>query len=205
MESGGTLDFFWFCCFVLMLLSLNLINHFIVKSIRDKPLGKQSVFDLASKDTFLALKFNGSVGCLVCIFARFDCLRQIFLETPILVTILCSIYSFAFICLCISAGCLCIIRILCIVKMTIVEDVLGEFKIRFISSFVTLISGVSFTGLFVIFGDVNTGSPMALLTMHVVQPGKSDELLYLDLDFAQFLYINVLVMVIFSIANFISL
>ena len=167
------MDFIWLCCFVIILVSLNVINYFIVSSIRDKPLGRQSAFDLLSKDTFFALKCNGSVGCLICIFARFDSFRQILSENPILVTCFCSVYSFTFICLCISAGCICIIRILCIVNMNLVEETLGEFRIRLISSVLTVFSGVTVTCIFVIFGDVETGSPIALLTMHVVQPGKN--------------------------------
>lgn len=178
MEFEDFVDFAWLCCFVHILLSLNVINYLIVNSIRDKPLGRQSVFDLASKDTFFALKFNGSVECLLCILARFATFRDILEENPILLTSLCSIYSFAFVCLCINAGFLCIIRILCIVNMTLIEETLGEFRIRLISSVLTLISGLTVASLFVVFGDVNTGSPIALLTMQIVHPGKITFKLY---------------------------
>ena len=140
--------------------------------LADDIMGNQSIFDLSIKDTFLTTKCYGSFACLVCIFARFASFRQLLSKSPILTTILCSIYSFAFTCICVNAGCLCIVRILCIIKMNYIEETIGEFKIRLISSTFTLTMGVTVTTIFVLGGDINTGTPVALLTMHVIPTGK---------------------------------
>jgi hypothetical protein len=166
------IDFIWIFSFFLIFLSLHVTNHLIVSSISAKPLGKQSLFDLSIKDTFFTTKIYGSLACLVCIFARFDSFRLLLSKNLILTTVLCSIYSFSFTCMCVNAGCLCIVRILCIVKINYIEEKIGEFKIRLISSTFTLIAGVTVTCLFVICGEVNTGTPVALLTLHVIPSGK---------------------------------
>ena len=165
-------DFIWISSFFLLLLSLNVINYLIVSSIRAKPLGKQSLFDLSIRDTFLTTKFYGSFACLVCIFARFASFRQLLAGNPILTTILCSIYSFAFTCICVNAGCLCIVRILCILKMNYIEEKIGEFRVRLISITFTVTVGVTVTSIFFFAGEIKTGTPVALLTMHTVPAGK---------------------------------
>ncbi len=166
-------DFAWIAAFLLLFFCLNSINYLIVSSIKEKPLGQQSVFDIAIKDTFLTSKLFGSYACLICVFARFERFRQLLTEIPILATFLSFAYSFAFICLCVNAGCLCIIRILCIVKLSFVEETVGEFRVRLISITSTLILGITVPTIYVICDEVNTGYSIALLTMHIVPPGKN--------------------------------
>ena len=43
-------------------------------------------------------------------------------ESPRLVALPCALYIFAFVSVCVNAGCLCIIRILCMINMTMMED-----------------------------------------------------------------------------------
>ena len=165
-------DSCWIFAFVLLFVSLNVINYLIVSSINGKPFGQQSVFDISIKDTLLATKLYGSFACLVCIFVRFASFRQLLSENPILTTILSFFYSFAFICLCVNVGCLCIIRILCIVKLSFVEETVGEFRIRLISSTFTLVLAITVPTFYAICGDIYTGYSIALLTMQILPPGK---------------------------------
>jgi hypothetical protein len=117
------------------------------------------------------MKLYGSFACLICIFARFNCFKKLLFDKPNLVTVFCSIYCFSFVCLCISAGCLCITRILCIKNMSFVETI-GEYRIRLILSTFTIFVGIIVTSIFVIVEDINSGTPLALLNFHVVPPGE---------------------------------
>lgn len=171
MEYENLIDLIWISGFLFLLITLNVINKLIVRSIFNKPLGRQTIFDLLSQDTLFAMKFYGSFACLICIFARFNWFIKLLSDNPILLTVFCSIYSFAFVCLCVNASCLCIVRIMYIIKMSFVE-IIGDFCIHLLSSTFTLFVGVTVLTILVIFEDINTESPVALLTRHIVPPGE---------------------------------
>ena len=47
MEVSGVFNFAWIVAFVLVLISLNVVHHIIKKSIQQKPLGCQTIYDSA--------------------------------------------------------------------------------------------------------------------------------------------------------------
>ncbi len=151
--------------------ALNIINKLFFRGIFNIPLGRQTIFDLLSQDTLFAMKLYVFFAWLVCIFARFNWFIKLLSDNPILITVFCSIYSFAFVCLCVNASCLFIVRIIYIIKMSFVETI-GDFHINLVSSAFTLFVGVTVLSILVIFDDINTESLVALLTRHVVPPGQ---------------------------------
>jgi len=56
--------------------------------------------------------------------------------------------------------------------MNFIEETIGEYKIRLISTTFTLTVGVTVTSIFILSGDINTGTPVALLTMQTIPTGK---------------------------------
>ena len=165
-------DIMWISSFITLLISLHLSNKFVVKSLKSKPLGKQTIFDIAIIDTFCAMKFYGTVACFMCISARFDWIRNVFIKNKILLTIVCSTYSFGFTCLCISASCLFIIRIFCILNLTFLEETVGENKVRLISNFFVVLTGMVVTFVFNVTEEVNSGSPVVLMTLKIASTGN---------------------------------
>jgi hypothetical protein len=45
-------------------------------------------------------------------------MREMFQQFPLALTVTCAAYVFAFVVVCVNAGCLCIVRTLCMINMT---------------------------------------------------------------------------------------
>jgi hypothetical protein len=165
-------DILWVIVFTLLLIVLHFLNYLIVSSLRGKALGSQSIVDLAVEDTFFVVKCYGTMACLFCILGRFDFFPILLTNSRILLIICCSTYVFGLICLCVNAGCICIIRTLCIKNMTLISETIGECRVRMISATVTFICGV-FASLTCIIGkDIESGSQITLLTSKLKPSGK---------------------------------
>ena len=170
MESD---DVMWTVSFTTLIFSLHLVNNLTVKSLKAKPTGKQTIFDFDSLiDTFFAIKLYGTLACLICISARFEVIRNIFIQNSLCLTILCSIHTLSFTCMCVSSGCLCIIRTLCILNLTFMEETVGETKVRHISNVLVISTGIIFVVIFNVTGDVNSGSSAVLVTLKMVSSGN---------------------------------
>ncbi len=167
-----TLDTMWVAAFTMLLFVIILLNNLIVNSLNAKPLGKQTLFDSAIKDAFGAMKFYGTVVCLICILARFDWIRNIFTENNFLLTIACSIYSFGFTCLVVSISCLCIIRTVSILSLTFIEETVGETKVRLIANTLAIITGIFAVFIYNATGEINSGTPVALITFQTAHSGR---------------------------------
>ena len=169
MESD---DVMWTVSFTTLIFSLHLVNNLTVKSLKAKPMGKQTIFDSALIDTFFAIKLYGTLACLICISARFEVIRNIFIQNSLCLTILCSIHTLSFTWMCVSSGCLCIIRTLCILNLTFMEETVGETKVRHISNALVISTGITFVVIFNVTGDVNSGSSAVLVTLKMVSSGN---------------------------------
>ena len=68
------LKFAWIFAFVVVLVSFNIVHHLIRKSIRQKPLGYQTIYDAALQGPALNIFLGGrhcycsSIKIRVCIF-----------------------------------------------------------------------------------------------------------------------------------------
>ena len=65
-----TSNVFWLIVFTLILTTSNWFYSMIIKYISDKPLGKQSVFDVVSRDSLRVIQIFGSVYCSIAIMSR---------------------------------------------------------------------------------------------------------------------------------------
>jgi hypothetical protein len=167
-----TLDTMWVAAFTMLLFVILLLNNLIVNSLNAKPLGKQTLFDSAIKDAFCAMKFYGTVVCLICILARFDRIRNIFTENNFLLTIACSIYSFGFTCLVVSISLLCIIRTVSILCLTFLEETVGEKKVRLIANTLVITTGIFAVFIYNATGEINSGTPFTLITFQTAHTGR---------------------------------
>ena len=167
------IDFFWLLAFVLLFLALNVLVHIIVNSLKEKPLGSQSIYDVALQDTFFVMKCYGSFICLMQGFANITKFRATLVENDIALTLACSIYSFGYTAIGISTGCLCFIRIFCLINLSFVEESIGEYSIRMISTIITV--GISCIVVFILFinEETNSGAFASLLTLKPTPSGKT--------------------------------
>ena len=176
MES---FDIIWQTSFFVLLIVIYLINYLVVKSLEEKPPGSQSLFDISIQDTFFVMKCYGSISCTVCFLGRISRIQNLMNYSQFLLTLGCGIYSFGLISMFVSAGCLCIIRTLCIFQMTFLAETVGEWRVRLISGAMTFSLGFLSALVFIVFDDVVSGSPVTLLTNELNPSGKFKKFLYL--------------------------
>jgi hypothetical protein len=103
----------WAAFFSFLLIALNFVHHLIRKSISKKPLGSQSIYDSAIKDSFAVVRIYGSYICLLIMFSRSEMAQDLFRNHTGLLTLASVSYSFGFLCQCVSVGSVCIIRYHC--------------------------------------------------------------------------------------------
>ena len=68
--SMNNSNMIWLLIFSLILLCSNWFYSMIIKYINDKPLGKQSVYDVASRDNLRVVQVFGAVYNLLAIISR---------------------------------------------------------------------------------------------------------------------------------------
>ena len=124
-------NFIWLLSFVLLLLVINILIDAIIRSLEEKPLGQQSEFDAAISDTCRILRLYGTMVmvCLVAITGTLETCRNFLTENRILLSVFCVMYGFSLISLCDNAGCVCLVRIVCIGRMIFIDETIGESKV----------------------------------------------------------------------------
>ncbi len=135
-------DLLWLLLFTLLVFLSNCLCFLVVKSLKNKALGKQSIYDQVVQDTFLVGTFFCSWVSLIVIVTRFTWCRTLITDSDLLLTLVCSMTVFIRMALFFFTACLCIIPILCIFHMTFFEETIGESQIRKIYFTVTLLVGV---------------------------------------------------------------
>ena len=70
-------------------------------------------------------------------------------------------------------SCVCIIRILCLAKMTLMEDTIGEVRVRSISLIITFSAGFLAPFSFFLAGESISGSFPSIFTSREVASGKN--------------------------------
>jgi hypothetical protein len=65
------INFIWFGSFIMILVSSNILYHFITKYIAGKSPGSQSLYDVILKDHILVVRFSGQ-------FLKQTLTRQVF-------------------------------------------------------------------------------------------------------------------------------
>jgi hypothetical protein len=169
MEAG---DLLWVISFSCLLILLHFVNFLIVSSLKGKALGSQSTLDLASIDTFFVLKCYGTIVCVMCMLGRFAYFQMLLTNIQVLLTLCCSLYIFILICMCVNAGCICIIRTLCVQNMALISETIEDCRVRWISASISFFCGF-FASLICSLGqDVESGSQLALLTNKVKHSGE---------------------------------
>lgn len=70
--------------------------------------------------------------------------------------------TFAMTCFCIHSCCLCIVRIICLNKMSTLDEEIGEVRVRMTTALVTIVFGTAATITLILRGEVTTGSVLTL-------------------------------------------
>jgi hypothetical protein len=135
--------------------------------------GCQSLYDVVTGDTFLFGHFSGSTFTLIAIFSRFDFVVKLSSENTIFVTLVCSLYCLAFISVCVHAGCLSILRIVCLTNLNFIEEKIGEAKTRIIITMTAIVMAILACSAQIVSGEINSGTAFAFLTRQTVTTGMN--------------------------------
>jgi len=131
----------------------------------------QTVYDLVMKEVFFGMKIYGSYICLLYMAGRFVEVRNFFLTNKTSQTIACALYFFSYTSMCLKSAILFVIRIFCVVKMSLLDETFGERKVIFVSNLICFAAGLLAAVTLSVLGEVNSGSFKALITGEVTPSG----------------------------------
>ena len=165
------IDVFWLFVFLILFV----ISTFLITSIRcyirDKPLGSQSLYDVVAFDDFCFFQFSSSVFTLGAAITRFDYVRDFSAQHPVVITLFSMINVLALTSICIHSSFLAIVRLICLIKITFLEETIGENRVRSFMIGSTISSSLIICGLEIMSGDINTGTPYSLMTTKIANAG----------------------------------
>lgn len=172
IHATSGIDVIWILIFSFLLVSTIVIHYYMICCISDKAPGAKTLFDVAMKDFFWFTCFGGSAFCVIDVVSRFGSIRTLCQDYPSLLIVPCILYVYAFVSVCIQMGSICIIRILCILNLTFMEETLGENLIRTVAIAFTLFWSIFICVLFVVIDDIYSGTAMTLFTHNVLPTGQ---------------------------------
>ena len=94
---------FWILAFSSLLILSDLLFRQIIQSIKNKPLGSQSLYDILLIDHFWVMRLSSKVYSLVAILSRIIPFKTLLSHLAI-VQSMCSLYDFAFASTCFSTS-----------------------------------------------------------------------------------------------------
>ena len=169
--SMKNIDIIWLAVLTIVLTHLNILFYLIRSYFKDKPLGTQSLLDVITIDNAVVSQFTGSVSTLTSIITRFETVKQFSALSPLFVSAICTLYTFAFVSICVHGTCLCFIRTLCLTNLSFIEEMIGENLIRILMNGITLLMAISACTAQIISGEINSGTAYILLTEKIFKTG----------------------------------
>ena len=137
------IDFVWFLLFT----SLFLISTYLIAMIRMfmkyRPLGSQSLYDVMTLDNFGMLQFTSTVFTLSAGISRFESVQSLASESQLFVTLFCCVYHFAYMSICVHGSCLAIIRLICMIRLSFLEETIGESLTRFLLNGISAVAALA--------------------------------------------------------------
>ena len=151
---------------------LNILLYFLRRYIANKPPGSQSLYEVATRDSYLIVQIASSVFTLTGTLSRLDIVAQCGVKYQLIVQIACLGHFFAFVTLCVNVSSLSIVRICCIVNLRFIEESVGEQRIRTILFVFPIFMALAACVTVIVFGNTESGICYNLLTGKVAKQGK---------------------------------
>ena len=115
--------------------------------------------------------FPGSATSMPSVISRLAIVKNFATLNVTFVTVVASLYSFAYMAICVHGSCVCVVRIGCIVGLNFVEERIGEKSVRVIAGVTAATCATVTTAAQVFSGEINTGTVFCLLTGKMVEAG----------------------------------
>lgn len=167
-------DIAWFFAFATCLPNIIWSLLTIISYLKHKPPGHQSVYDIVAIDVLHVTLVTGCVFCIVPMISLTESFQVHSKEIEWLVMFLTIVFEFSFACNVISIGCGSIVRILCIIDISLVEDNVGEARVGPWLKLVSIIVASFYTGIEIATGDFCSGAPYNFMIKENVPAGKPD-------------------------------
>lgn len=142
--------------FSLTMIAIIVSNKIIFDYIGDKPPGLQSFFDPVLKDYLRITRTVALTFCSVGLVSRSGFLAEKIREEPAALMAVCFVYDFVIIMGCTFVFCICIVRIICITRLSVLES-LGETPVRICCISISLVIATGVGLIQAIKGDTLTG------------------------------------------------
>ncbi len=133
------IDTIWFLLFIFLFLISTFLISMIRKFMKYRPLGSQSLYDVMTLDNFGMLQFTSTVFTLSASISRFESVRNFASKSQLFVTLFNCLYLFAYMSICVHGSCLAIIRLVCLIRLSILEETIGEYLTRIILNGISII------------------------------------------------------------------
>jgi len=165
-------DIVWFLAFGLCLPNVVWSLLTIISYLKHKPPGHQSVYDIVAIDVLYISLLTGCVYCIIPMISLTDVFEIYFKDKSSPVTLLSIIFEFSFACNVTSIGCGSLVRIFCIIDISLVEDSLDDAMVGPWLILVSIIVAMIYICLVAVSGDLNTGIPFNFMSRQNVPAGK---------------------------------
>jgi len=135
------MNFVWLLVFSFLLLCISILYPLMRHYLSNIPSGSQSLYHNLARNTLSFHQMTGTIYCVSVITSRFDFILDFVSSNLVVIVSICIIYEFAYITSSISLGCLAIIRLLCLLNISFMEETVGEFASRLIHGTVSSLIG----------------------------------------------------------------
>ena len=174
-----TENIFWVVSLIALMVTANILLQSIIMYVGNKPLGHQTIFDFICKDNLTVAQIVCNIWTSAEIFSRFEQLRSISVYNDYVIFLLCSLIFIGFVVFLVYSSCVCVMRIICLVKMDFIEDKVGESISRIVPLVISLTMSTGACIIVIAKGEMNSGPNYSMLSGQIIATGK---------HFNQFIY-----------------
>lgn len=162
----------WIVLFIINIIIIYWLHHSVIRLVKDKPLGLQTLVDSSSIDGLRTMWLTGTTYSFVAILSRIDLLQDVFQSHDVLLVSVCALYQFTFFSVSLIVALVCILRSLCLLNMAFIEEKIGERNVKIIQGGLTFMISLILLIIEIFSGDIKTGTSYSMVVRQWVPPGN---------------------------------
>ena len=166
------LNIVWFVTFLISFFTSNLLCILIKNYIDCQPQGSLSLFVSMVKDICWGILAHSTTHCLLGILSRFDFVAEIVKEDDIISILICTIAELVNTTTLVHLGSFCLVRILCLTKISFMEETVGEKPIRIFLFCFSFVAAIANCSALVVSGDIINGTVFNMMSQQITKSGK---------------------------------
>ena len=165
------INIFLFFGFLLTFLTLNTISVLVRRYYHIKQQSQQSIFSLVFNRLSLSFQILVSFQRCLGMASTFESVKD-FLNSHLTITMsICILFEFHYTFSCVYLIGFCIVRIICVVNNSFVEETIGEKSIRYILAVTSYSGGLFVCSALYVNNDTNNVTIFNMMTGQTIFPG----------------------------------